>query len=64
MQFKKNLQDMKEMRQEDPPETFDVEHAKLRINQCLFEIMPPRTTLDDLDDLAMAIFKTVQDSWK
>lgn len=64
MQFRQHLEDIRQSRSEDPPQTFLVEPTKRAINELLFEIMPPKTTLDDVEDLALAIFATVQGAWQ
>lgn len=64
MEFRRHLDEMKEMRKEDEPERFFPEPAKRAINEVLFEIMPPHTTPADVEDLAMAIFATVQGAWE
>lgn len=64
MEFRQHLEEIKAMRADDPePERFFPEPAKRAINEVLFEIMPPGTTLRDVEDLAVAIFLTVEGAW-
>lgn len=64
VEFRKNLETIKEQREQElPEEKFIDELAKRRINEVLFEIMPPMTTIHDLEDLALAIFCTVKNAW-
>ena len=39
-------------------------NAKVEINDLLFRLMPPKTTIMELDDLACAIFLTVEGAWQ
>ena len=63
MEFRRHLQEIKEERA-GQAESFFPEPAKRAINELLFEIMPPHTTLADVEDLALAIFATVQGAWE
>lgn len=63
MEFKQNLECIKQSRMEDPPESFNLEHAKRRINEVLYEILPPKTTLQDMEDFGLAIVMAVQNMW-
>lgn len=62
MQFEENLKAAKEVDGAEP-ETFFPERSKRAINELLFEIMPPKTTIQELEHLAVAIFATVQSAW-
>lgn len=64
MEFRKNLQIVKDMAVEDDVEHFLPTEAKLAINEVLHQFMPPKTTLKEVEELALAIFKTIQDAWE
>lgn len=61
MEFRKHYETIKELGQE-PEETMPAD-AKVRINELLFAILPPKTAINDLDDLSLAIWATVRDAW-
>ena len=66
MEFKNNLTDLKAARLEnerDDRQAFCEYPCKKAINELLFQYMPPATTIADVEDLACAIFKTIQEAW-
>ena len=62
MQFQNHLRNIKEMAEAEEERVMPPT-AKVDINELLFRLLPPKTTIDDLDDLALAVFATVQDAW-
>ncbi len=64
MDFVKNLDDIRKAQLEEPAETFDIEDAKVAVNNVLFMYMPPDSTLREVENLAVAIIKTMQEAWE
>lgn len=64
MEFQKNLAEIKEQRQSEKAEQkADDSTIKVEINNLLFMFMPPRTTIEEVDDFALAILQTIQAAW-
>lgn len=64
MEFRRNLEEIRQERRSEPTGALDHEWAKRRINEVLFEILPSNTTLQEMEDLALAIVLTVQGAWE
>lgn len=63
MEFRKNLAAIKNDSAETIEKQPDVSEVKVEVNNLLHMWLPPKTTLGDMDDLAMAICKTIMDAW-
>ena len=63
MEFRKHLQEQKAESAESGRGCLDVDSAKVQINSLLFALLPPETTIADLDDLACALLLTIEGAW-
>lgn len=61
--FKANYQRLRDRSAESGVEMFLEEVLKKEINNLLYTFLPSSTTLREMEDLAVALFVTIEDRW-
>jgi hypothetical protein len=62
MEFRKHLAEQRELA-ESEKEEYIPPTAKVDINELLYRLMPPSTTIEELEQFSVAIFETVLSAW-